>query len=151
MKLSALCAGSEHCESEIRTKLMQWGLSSDSADKIVDRLVDGNYINDVRYGKCFVRDKFRYNKWGRMKIKQALMQKGLSSQIIAGSLEEIEEQEYESVLLDLLRKKNASVTASTDFERRAKLMRFGAGRGFEPALIGRCLDRLGCAESDYFE
>lgn len=150
-KLAALCAASEHCESELRTKLAQWGVSSAASDDIVRRLLDENYVNDIRYGSCFVRDKFRYNKWGRIKIKQALMQKGLPVSVVVQSLEEIDERAYEALLLDLLRKKNATIKAENNYERRAKLMRFGAGRGFEQGVISRCLSQLGCSESDYFE
>ena len=105
-KLAAFCAAAEHCESELWKKLTQWGISTSASGDIIRRLLKENYINDIRYGNCFVRDKFKYNKWGRIKIKQALVQKGLSASVIEQSLEEIDEQAYEELLLDLLKKKS---------------------------------------------
>ena len=150
-KLAAFCAAAEHCESELWKKLTQWGISTSASGDIIRRLLKENYINDIRYGNCFVRDKFKYNKWGRIKIKQALVQKGLSASVIEQSLEEIDEQAYEELLLDLLKKKSTLIKAGSDYECRCKLMRFGAGRGFEQGVISRCLSRLGCSDTDYFE
>ena len=52
---------------------------------------------------------------------------------------------WEENLLDLLRQKRRSIKADTPFEERQKLLRFAAGRGYEPALIYQAVNRL-CGE-----
>ena len=44
-----------------------------------------------------------------------------------------------------MRQKRRSIKADTPFEERQKLLRFAAGRGYEPALIYQAVNRL-CGE-----
>ena len=68
-KSAAYCSQSEHCISDLRNKLTQWGVMESDWDKIIRYLVDENYINESRYAIAFTKDKFRYNKWGKIKIR----------------------------------------------------------------------------------
>lgn len=138
-KLSSLCAGTEKCENELRAKLVQWGMRDKQIETVVHRLVEESFVDDFRYARCFARDKFRYNKWGRLKIKQALLQKHIGSSQIATGLREIDDGEYKKVLKELLEMKNKTVKAADNYERCAKLLRFVVGRGFEPDLAMDCL------------
>ena len=49
---------------------------------------------DVYKRQAFVRDKYRFNQWGRVKISQALRMKKIPADVIAEGLEEIDEREY---------------------------------------------------------
>ena len=44
--------------------------------------------------KAFVRDKFRHNKWGKVKIAAHLKAKGITGDIIGTALGEIDNEEY---------------------------------------------------------
>lgn len=44
-------------------------------NRIIDRLVVEKFIDEERYCRAFVNDKFRFAKWGKMKITQALYMK----------------------------------------------------------------------------
>lgn len=146
-RLSSLCAGTEKCENELRAKLVQWGMEREQIETVLHRLVEEAFVDDTRYARCFVRDKFRYNKWGRLKIKQALLQKHIGNSQIEAGLHEIDDDEYEKVLKELLKVKNKTVKAADTYERRAKLMRFVVGRGFEPDLAMGCLRTMQLDES----
>jgi len=74
-KAMALCAGREYCRSDIRQKLSTWSIDATDAEKIISKLVIEKFIDEERYCTAFVRDKFRYNKWGRVKIASALKMK----------------------------------------------------------------------------
>lgn len=99
----------------------------------------GKFIDETRFSRCFVRDKFRYNQWGRIKIMQALRLKNIPDTYCREALAEIEEEEYLCVLRKLLQSKSRSVKAVSDYERNGKLIRFGLSRGFEMNAITRCL------------
>ena len=71
-----------------------------------------------------------YEGVDRVKIAQALRMKGLTSEEINAGMEDIDEDEYNSILQSLLKQKLKSIKAETDYERNAKLIRFAAGRGF---------------------
>ena len=68
-KASFLCASSEKCLYDIQEKLKSWGCNSDDSEQICQRLIEEQYIDQTRYAYFYVKDKFRFNKWGKIKIK----------------------------------------------------------------------------------
>ena len=117
LKLAATCAQAEHCQQEMRDKL------------------------------AFVKDKIRYNKWGRRKVQQGLWLKRIDPEIQQHVLDEINDNEYLDVLRLLLRQKRKIIKASNDYELNQKLARFALGRGFSFDIIRQCLD----VDEDDFE
>ena len=71
LQLAALCAQAEHCQQEMRDKMRRWELDETVQNRIIDRLIKERYVDDERYARAFVKDKIRYNKWGRRKVQQA--------------------------------------------------------------------------------
>ena len=140
LQLAALCAQAEHCQQEMRDKMRRWELDETAQNRIVARLVKERYIDDERYARAFVKDKIRYNKWGRRKVQQALWLKHIDSDIQQRVLDEIDEKEYLDVLRPLLKQKRKSIRAMSDYELRQKLVRFALGRGFGFDIIRQCLD-----------
>ncbi len=140
LRLAALCAQAEHCQQEMRDKMRRWGVDEVAQDRVVDRLVKERYVDDERYARAFVKDKIRYNKWGRRKVQQALWQKHIEQEIQQQVLDEIDEKEYLEVLRPLLKQKRKSTKAVNDYEMNQKLMRFALGRGFTFDIIRQCLD-----------
>jgi regulatory protein len=147
LQLAALCAQAEHCEQEMRDKLKRWGFDESVQNRIIERLVRERYIDNERYARAFVKDKIRYNKWGRRKVQQALWLKRIDKDIQQRVLDEIDENEYLSVLRPLLRQKQKTVKAQNDYELNQKLVRFAIGRGFTFDIIRQCLD----VDEDDFE
>ena len=80
--------------------------------------------------------------WGRVKINYEMQRKGIPSSIRSEALEGIDEQEYRSILLSLLKSKKKVTRGKDDREVYAKLLRFAAGRGFETRETSRCLKQL---------
>ena len=140
LQLAALCAQAEHCQQEMRDKMRRWELDETVQNRIVARLVKERYIDDERYARAFVKDKIRYNKWGRRKVQQALWMKRIDADIQQRVLDEIDEKEYLDVLRPLLKQKRKSIRAMSDYELRQKLVRFALGRGFGFDIIRQCLD-----------
>ena len=124
----------------MRDKMRRWELDETAQNRIVARLVKERYIDDERYARAFVKDKIRYNKWGRRKVQQALWLKHIDSEIQQRVLDEIDEKEYLDVLRPLLKQKRKSIRAMSDYELRQKLVRFALGRGFGFDIIRQCLD-----------
>lgn len=143
-KAEAYCSMAEHCRAEVMEKLYQWGASPMWTDGILNHLEQEGYIDSLRYAKAFVRDKYRFNQWGRVKIAQSLRQKHLDSSDIVVAMEEIDEEEYFTALEHLLTKKLLGIKAKNTYERNGKLIRFAASRGYEMDEILCCLKRIGC-------
>ena len=107
LQLATLCAQAEHCEQEMRDKMKRWEIDETAQNRIIDRLVKERYIDNERYARAFVKDKIRYNKWGRRKVQQALwmkridndiqqrvLERGFTFDIIRQCLEVDEEMDY---------------------------------------------------------
>ena len=140
LQLAALCAQAEHCQQEMRDKMRRWELNETVQNRIIDRLIKERYIDDERYARAFVKDKIRYNKWGRRKVQQALWQKHIDADIQQRVLDEIDEKEYLDILCPLLKQKRKSIKAESDYELNQKLIRFALGRGFGFDIIRQCLN-----------
>jgi regulatory protein len=146
LQLAALCAQAEHCQQEMRDKMRRWELDETVQNRIIDRLIKERYIDDERYARAFVKDKIRYNKWGRRKVQQGLWQKRIDADIQQRVLDEIDEKEYLDVLRPLLKQKRKSIRAASDYELNQKLVRFALSRGFTFDLIRQCMDIEGDIE-----
>lgn len=139
-RFQALCSRSEQCEHDLREKMKRWGIMSEAADKIIDRLVAERYLDNERYARAFVRDKYRFARWGRIKISASLRLKRIDSATISIALdEEIDETEYETTALKVLRAKLTSVAEPTTYEGLNKLFRHAMSRGYESAMIMKLL------------
>ena len=132
----------------MRDKMRRWELDETVQNRIIDHLIKERYVDDERYARAFVKDKIRYNKWGRRKVQQALWMKRIDADIQQQVLDEIDEKEYLDVLRPLLKQKRKSIKAESDYELNQKLLRFALGRGFGFDIIRQCLD---VAEEDYSE
>lgn len=140
LQLAQLCARSEHCQHDMQEKMRRWGMSDEAQARVMQRLVGERYVDDERYARAFVRDKIRYNKWGRRKVEQALWMKRIDDDIRERVLGEVDDGEYLAVLRPLLKQKCRSTKASTDYELNQKLVKFALGRGFTFDIIRQCID-----------
>ena len=150
LTLAALCAQAEHCQWEMLEKMRRWEVPEEAQARVMQRLVSERYVDDERYAQAFVKDKIRYNKWGRHKVDQALWQKHIDEDIRKRVLDEVDDDEYLSVLRPLLKQKRKSTKANSDYEVNQKLMRFAMGRGFTFDIIRQCIDVEEEPEDDDF-
>lgn len=149
LQLAALCAQAEHCQHEMLEKMKKWELPEAVQSRVMARLIKERYVDDKRYAQAFVKDKIRYNKWGRRKVQQALWMKRIDDDIQQIVLNEISDEEYQKVLRPLLKQKSKSIKADSDYERNQKLVRFALGRGFTFDIIRLCMDTCDINEDEF--
>ena len=142
-RLQDLCVRGEQCTYQLRTKLKQWQIPADEADKIMQSLEDERYVDDARYARSFVHDKVRFAGWGRRKLHMMLAAKRIPSDIIAEALAEIDPNLYSAVLIKVLQSKTRPhPELLQDYEGRTRLYRFALQRGFESDAIAAALKAL---------
>ena len=139
-RLSALCASAEHCEYEMTEKMRKWEVEESDCERIMEYLRKAKFVDDERYARAFVKDKIKYNKWGRRKVEQGLWAKHIAEDIRQRVLDEVDESQYKSVLTDLLKLKRRSIKAANDYEMNRKLIKFALSRGFDYSIIRQCID-----------
>lgn len=145
--LAGLCARSEQCEFDLRRKLSTRGVTGSEADGIIDYLIDHNFLDEMRFARAFCRDKARFSRWGRVKIRAHLLARRVGREAIESGLAAIDADDY----LDGLQRLVAQASVSIDLhdrDDRLKLMRRLASRGFEPSLISDAISRRAAGEED---
>ena len=138
-KAASYCSISEHCVSEVETKLDAWCVGCDDKSTIIKRLIAEDFINEKRFCIFFVKDKFRFNKWGKIKISFALKEKGIENALISEALNTIDDGEYEELLASILKTKLVGLKYEFEYEKQGKLFRFAQSRGFENNVIEKAL------------
>ncbi|PKQ62561.1 hypothetical protein BZG02_12650 [Labilibaculum filiforme] len=141
-KAMFICSRQEKCSYDIRKKLNDWEISSDDQDQIIQTLVEEKFLNEERYTNFYARDKFRFNRWGRIKIAHHLKQKQISEHLILDAIDQFDENEYNQNLHDILFSKIKTTKEKDPYQLRAKLFRFAQGRGFESQLSLKIINEL---------
>jgi regulatory protein len=136
------CSKAEKCSSDLLEKLKEWGVSTHDQKKIISYLIDERFIDDERFATLYVREKFRFNQWGRIKIGFMLKGKQLPEAIIAKALNSIDPTTYHETLTNLLQQKARSLKNIDPYELKAKLIRFAQSRGFEFEEIEKVLKQV---------
>jgi regulatory protein len=136
----AQCSGREYCCDDIRNKLISWGVAANDSEKIITNLIKENFINEHRFASAFVKDKFNYNKWGKIKIAAHLRMKKIPGNIIKSSLDSIDYDVYKKTLNDIITSHRRSVKAKNQYDLKAKLLRYGLSKGFESGLLYEILN-----------
>ncbi|MEN8120060.1 MAG: regulatory protein RecX [Bacteroidota bacterium] len=134
VKVQNICAAQEKCKADIRKKLYDWKIPANEIENILDKLVKDKFIDEIRYAGFYVKDKYKLNKWGRIKIEFSLRQKQIEQSIIANALDEINEDEYKEIFLAELKKKLRSLKNEEKHKLKEKLLRFSQSRGYEVEL-----------------
>lgn len=141
-QMAVLCSRSEQCTPDIRKKILASGLNEDETNEILNYLISEKYIDDERFVRFYVADKFKINKWGKIKIRHYLRAKGLNDETIETGLDQIDEKQYKDVLLKTMKEKAKKVNKKNKFEKMGQIIRFVQSRGFEPQLIHRYMNEV---------
>lgn len=141
IRLESLCARSEHSTYELQQKLYKWGISPTEAAKIIRHLTDARFVDDNRFAQAYVKDKYRFARWGRRKISTGLYAKHIDSDTIDQALSTINNREYATIAFNLIASKLRTLPADIErIEKRQRLLKFGVGRGYETSLIIKILN-----------
>ncbi len=130
-----LCSEREYCESDIKGKLTSWGADEKSVRSVTELLKKEKYIDEDRYAGAFARDRFRYQKWGKVKIAAAMKLKKIPGTIINSALDTIDEREYYDSLKTIITTHRKNVKAKNQYDLRGKLIRHALAKGYESTLV----------------
>jgi regulatory protein len=134
-KAMALCAGREICPADIKQKLLLWGVENKDIQKLINYLTKEKFIDEKRFAFAFVKDKFRYNKWGKIKIASALKKKSIPDVMISEALDSIDDEIYLGVLKNIIATHRRTIKSKNLYDLKGKLLRYGMSKGFESHLL----------------
>lgn len=140
-KIEHWCAYRDRCHKEVTEKLRNYGLDNEDTNALITHLIEYQFLDEQRYADSFVSGKYRIKKWGRKKISAHLKQKAIPAKIIQSALSTIEEKTYLENL-DFLARRKWEEKKGSPFEKKVKVQRFLAGKGYEFDLIHNVLEDL---------
>ena len=103
---------------------------------------DERFVDESRFARAFTNDSVRFSRHGRIKIAYALRQKGVSANVIAEAIGQIDDDEYARMLESLLESRARTLNAASRTDAMGKLLRYAAQRGFEQNLVYPVAQRL---------
>lgn len=139
-RAAGLCAKCEQCSPDIRKKLDAWGLTNSDSQRIIKRLEELRFLDDLRFAKAYAHDKLHFSGWGRRKIKQGLWVKRLDPSIIEQACEDFEDDDeaaiYRATVMRIMKAKIRQLKEwPLSREAKLKVVKFAMSRGFEYPLI----------------
>ncbi|SDB38779.1 regulatory protein RecX [Butyrivibrio sp. INlla16] len=130
----------DYTERKLRDKLREGMYAESVIDETIDYLKSYRYIDDERYAGDYIR--YQMNLRSKNRIKQDLIQKGISADIIEKIVSEAYSEENDDpeleLCISLLRKKRFDNENAT-YEERQKMMAFLYRKGFDGDTIQRAL------------
>lgn len=141
-KAQFLCSKQEKCISEVKKKLYDWRINPTVHDNIIDSLIEEDFINEERFTKFYVNDKFLFNRWGKVKISYNLRGKYINEELIQLHLDNIDNQKYSDTAKDLLLLKLRITNEVDEFKLKSKIFRHLQSKGFEYDLIIKLYDNV---------
>ena len=129
------CSKKELSTREVMVGLQKYQLKLSEKHKLINKLKKEKYIDHDRYAKAFTNDRFNFYKWGKLKIKQHLLIKGIEESLIDDALNLIDEDTYQALIKDLALKKKAQISIDDSFQAKQKICNALNTKGFEGELV----------------
>ena len=133
LKLCKYCAYRDRSLKEVKEKLKELHVDQEKSLEVITYLMDNNYLDNKRYAISFARGKFYNNKWGRIKIRSALVQNQIDQVNIEKALNEIPQDDYIKTLRFLVERE--SKRHQSHKNGWARVVRYLSSRGYELDLV----------------
>jgi regulatory protein len=129
-KMEHYCAYQERSHYQVEKKLREMRMIPEAIDRIILHLMHENFLVEERFAKAYVRGKYKIKHWGRQKIIQGLKQHYIHDNLIKSALDEIDEDEYQKIIIRLIEKKKNEYKTTNSYQLKQKISRFLLSKGF---------------------
>ncbi|PQL91215.1 regulatory protein RecX [Apibacter sp. wkB309] len=139
-RLADYCVYQDRSHYEVEQKLKELRtLNENERGEILIWLIQNNFLNEERFSRSYARGKFYQKKWGKIKIMQGLKQKRIPTNLIDKGIEEINDDDYKSTLMELTEKKWNIIRESEVYLKKKKIYNYLLQKGYEYNLINEIL------------
>lgn len=145
LKAAKYCAGGEKAPFQVKQKLLNWELTEEEAQSVLQQLTTEKFIDEERFARAYVNDKFRFNQWGKIRIKMELQQLHICKELIEESLEIIDPETYEQTMTQLATRKWNNLKDEI-WTRKQKVTASLVRKGFEMDLAIEITRQVSAAE-----
>ncbi|MDT3696533.1 MAG: regulatory protein RecX [Ignavibacterium sp.] len=133
-KALSFLARRAHTEKELFLKLKAKSYDEGLIKSVIKELRNLSFIDDREFAVQFVNEKSFRNKWGRLKIKSALISRGINHKIIDQVLSASRLKELESQQINELAVKKYSILKKRETDEKKifqKLISFLLSKGYD--------------------
>lgn len=113
--------------SEVYNKLIELGFPEKEVVKVIEDLINLDYINDEEYVKKFIESNKKTKKFSKKMLKLKLKNKGISEEIVEKYLNELNFSDIDAIIKVLDKKK---FLKTIDFDERNKIKLYCVRKGF---------------------
>ena len=135
-KVMKFCSYQERSRLEVRRKMAALKMPPAEAERLLADLVEMNFVSDERFAESFIRGKMNIKRWGKVKMRIELHQRGISDEIINQKFDEIDDEQYFANLRYLVEKWSRENPQG----EKIKLMKFLLSKGYEMGDINAILN-----------
>ncbi|MBR1992120.1 MAG: regulatory protein RecX [Bacteroidales bacterium] len=135
-KVMKFCSYQERSRLEVRRKMAALKMPPAEAERLLADLVEMNFVSDERFAESFIRGKMNIKRWGKVKMRVELHQRGISDEIINQKFDEIDDEQYFANLRYLVEKWSRENPQG----EKVKLMKFLLSKGYEMGDINAILN-----------
>jgi regulatory protein len=126
-------------EKEVQRNLTKHGYDETVIEEILARLRRGGLVNDEDFAELWVENRSEFRPRGSRMLRQELRQKGITDQVIANTLDDLDE---DNLALKAARKKARRYRHLEWTEFRKKMYGFLARRGFHYGIISDVVPKI---------
>ena len=118
--------------AEMRKRLKEKSFSQIEIDHVIDKLTKLNYLNDVEFGKAFVKEKIKNKKIGPKAIKSELFPHQLSPDFVDELIESVyKKYKINDLITFHLKRKKIKKNAQMNKSDLSRLNNYLLRKGFE--------------------
>ena len=140
-KMRSYCMYQDRCIQEVKKKLTRLQVDPKTKSKIINHLIDDDYLNEVRFTKSFIQGKLRIKKWGRIKLNYELKKRGVTKFIIDQEINKISKEDYCQYFNEFSNNKIKTLKGSKEQKKRS-FVNYFTYRGWENNLIYEKLNEI---------
>lgn len=135
-KVMKFCSYQERSRLEVRRKMAALKMPPAEAERLLADLVEMNFVSDERFAESFIRGKMNIKRWGKVKMRIELHQRGIPDEIVRQKIDEIDDEQYFANLRYLVEKWSRENPQG----EKIKLMKFLLSKGYEMGDINAILN-----------
>lgn len=133
-------------EKEVRDYLKKKNVDPISSSQIISNLKNKNLISDEQFTRWYIENRLISGKFGELRIKNELMQKGIPKSLVDSTYKSLltdeKESEVEEKALIYATKISKTIKSENKYEFRTKLIKKLMGRGYSYSLSSKIASKV---------
>ena len=134
-KLQRFCVYRERSTKEVKDKLIALKVDYRELSEYMNALEEQKFLSEPRFVTAFINDKFKINRWGKIKIRQALQLHKVDPALIETGFEKIDDDAYTKTLQHIINRFKPKVKGLDIYTTQQKTIAHCYSKGFEPELV----------------